>query len=97
MSTNKERIEILEAGLGGLQDGIQRMELGMADKFNQLEATLTRMSEAFFSNKGSTNHDTREQEAYSRPHIDDNDGHRLVMSFKTAKLEFPRFSGGDPT
>ena len=51
MSTNKERIEILEAGLGGLQDGVQRMVLGMEDKFNQLEPTLTRMSEAFFSKK----------------------------------------------
>ena len=51
MSTNKERIEILEAGLGGLQDGVQRMVLGMADKFNQLEPTLTHMSEAFVSNK----------------------------------------------
>ena len=47
--------------------------------------------------KGSTNHDTREQEAYSRPDRDDNDGHRLVVSSKTAKLEFPRFSGGDLT
>jgi hypothetical protein len=51
MSTNKECIESLEAGLGGLQDGMHRMELGMADKFNQLEATLNRMPEMFFSIK----------------------------------------------
>jgi hypothetical protein len=48
MSTNKECIESLEAGFGGLQDGMHRMELGMVDKFSQLEATLNRISEMFF-------------------------------------------------
>ena len=97
MSTNKERIESLEAGLDGLQDGAHRMELGMADKFNQLEATLNRISEVLFSNKESTIHNTHEQDAYSRSHRDNNEGPRLNVSSKTAKLEFPRFSGGDPT
>jgi hypothetical protein len=97
MSTNKECIESLEAGLGGLQDGMHRMELGMADKFNQLEATLNRMPEMFFSNKESTNHDTHEQDAHSRSHKDNNERPCLVVSSKIAKLEFPKFPKGNPT
>ena len=97
MSTKNECIESLEAGLGGLQDGVHRMELGMANKFSQLEATLNCMSEMLFSNKESTNHDTHKQDTYSRSHRDNNEGPRLVVSSKIAKLEFPRFSGGDPT
>ena len=54
MSTNKERIESLEAGLDGLQDGVHQMELGMVDKFSQLEATLNRISKVLFSSKEST-------------------------------------------
>jgi len=97
MFTNKEYIESLEARLGGLQDGMHRMELGMADKFSQLEATLNHISEMFFSNKESTNHGTHEQDTYSRSHKDNNEGPRLVVSSKTAKLEFSKFSWGDPT
>ena len=32
MTTNKERIELLEEGLGGVQEGMQRMEVGITDK-----------------------------------------------------------------
>ncbi|RVW72141.1 hypothetical protein CK203_057976 [Vitis vinifera] len=51
MATNKERIEQLEAGLGGLQDGMSRMELGLTDKLHQMEETIHRLSEALLSNK----------------------------------------------
>ena len=40
MATNKERIEALETGLGGVQDGLQRVEVGVADKLNRLEETI---------------------------------------------------------
>ena len=46
MATNKERIEALEAGLGGVQDGMQ-----------QLEDTVNRLSEIFLSiRENSNNH-----------------------------------------
>jgi hypothetical protein len=32
MATNKECIENLEVGLGGLQDGMKKMELGVTNK-----------------------------------------------------------------
>jgi len=67
----------------------------MADKFCQLDAILNRMFETLFSNKESTNQGTYEQDAYSRSHRDNNEGPHLVVSSKTAKLEFPRFSKGN--
>ena len=56
MATNKERIENLEARLGGLQDGMQQMEIGINEKLHQLEETINRMYEAFFSNKEGSSH-----------------------------------------
>ena len=42
MTTNKERIENLEAALGGLQANFSRIELGVTDKLQQLEIAITR-------------------------------------------------------
>ncbi|XP_057459233.1 RING-H2 finger protein ATL14-like [Actinidia eriantha] len=39
MGSNKERIENLEAGLSGLRDGVNRLELGVTDKLQQLEVS----------------------------------------------------------
>ncbi|XP_041025505.1 uncharacterized protein LOC121265907 [Juglans microcarpa x Juglans regia] len=86
MGTNKERIEQMEARLGGVQDGLHRMDLGMADRLCQVEETLNRLSDVLFANQEIPNH-----------HREGNDGGRMVVSSKTAKLEFPRFSGDDPT
>ncbi|GFS39092.1 hypothetical protein Acr_00g0061130 [Actinidia rufa] len=89
MGTNKERLEQLEAGLGGVQDGLHRMELGMADRLRHLEETLNRLSDVFFPNQEAPNHGNQYREGHN--------GGRLVVSSKMAKLEFPRFSGDDPT
>ena len=63
MVTNKERIEMLEVGLGGLQDGIQRMELSMSSKLHQLEETINKLSEALLSSKGESSHDNTDRES----------------------------------
>lgn len=34
MATNKEQIEKLEEGLGNVQDNLERMEMGIADKIS---------------------------------------------------------------
>ena len=62
MTTDKECIENLKVGLGGLQDGVHRMEMGMADKLSQLEATINRMSEVLLSTKTGANYDVHEQD-----------------------------------
>jgi len=49
MGTNKERIEQLEAGLGEVQNGLHRMELGMIDKLHHLEGTLNRLSDVLLA------------------------------------------------
>ncbi|XP_041011265.1 uncharacterized protein LOC121255036 [Juglans microcarpa x Juglans regia] len=85
MRTNKERIEQLEAELGGVQDGLHRMELDMADRLRQVEETLNRLSDVLLANQEIPNH-----------HREGNDRGQMVVSSKTAKLEFPRFSGDDP-
>jgi hypothetical protein len=51
MTTNKERIENLEVGLGGLQDGMSRMEITLVDRMHQMEANINKLTEALLSNK----------------------------------------------
>ncbi|KAF2325565.1 hypothetical protein GH714_030423 [Hevea brasiliensis] len=63
MTNHKERIESLEAGLGGLQDSVSRMELGITDKFHQIENTLTKPTEAMLSNKEGYNSNTKDHTA----------------------------------
>jgi hypothetical protein len=82
VGTNKERIEQLE-------DGLHRMELGMADRLWHLEETLNRLSDVLLANQEPLNHGNQHREGH--------DGGRLVVSSKTAKLEFPRFSRDDST
>ncbi|KAA8537020.1 hypothetical protein F0562_029498 [Nyssa sinensis] len=61
MTTNKERIENLEVGLGGLQDSMGRLELGFADKFHQMEDTLNKLTEVLLSNKEGSNNNTNDR------------------------------------
>ena len=85
MTTNKERIEALEAGLDGVQTGMQR-----------LEETISRLSKVMLLNTESSNHNTSGR-GPSRTHREEFDGNRQNFSSKMAKLEFPKYSGDDPT
>jgi hypothetical protein len=89
MGTNKERIEQLEIALGEVQDGLHRMEIHMADRHRQLEETLNHLSDVLLANQEPT--------TYGNQYREGHDGGRQIVSSKTAKLEFPRFSGDDPT
>jgi hypothetical protein len=80
---------MLEAGLGGVQDGIQRMELSMSNKMRQLEETINKLSEALLSSKGESSHGNTNREGNSRTIHEENEGNRQVFSSKMAKLEFP--------
>ena len=83
MGTNKERIEQLE-------EGLHRMELSMDDRLLQVEEYLNCLSDVLLANPGNPI-------LGSITNREGNGGERLVVSSKTAKLEFPRFSGDDPT
>jgi hypothetical protein len=89
MGTNKERIEHLEIAPGEIQDGLHRMEIDMADRHRHLEETLNHLSDALLANQEPTNHGNQYREGHN--------GGQQIVSSKTAKLEFPRFSGDDPT
>ncbi|RVW93094.1 Retrovirus-related Pol polyprotein from transposon 17.6 [Vitis vinifera] len=101
MATNKERIEQLEAGLGGLQDGMSRMELGLTDKLHQMEETIHRLSEALLSNKERSSSNTNDRNGRVRNNRDNSkgqmEGGQQMFLSKLAKLEFPKYSGNDPT
>jgi len=51
MASNKERIRALEVGLGGVQDGMQQLELGVTNKLHHLEETINELLETFLSTK----------------------------------------------
>ncbi|KAL8109803.1 hypothetical protein AgCh_025772 [Apium graveolens] len=78
MPTNKERIENIEATLGGLQDQFSRLKLGMADKFNHLENAISQMTESLLSKQDSTiNHNSKDQGNSSRGYfLNSRDGAR---------------------
>jgi hypothetical protein len=50
----------LEAGLGGVQYGMQQLELGVADKLHHLEETINRLSEAFLSTREVSSNNQQE-------------------------------------
>ena len=74
MATNKERIELLEAGLGSLQDGLQRMEIGMSSKLQHLEETLNKLTETIMASKGAAIQIAHDQSGSSRPNCKENEG-----------------------
>ena len=96
MASNKERIEQLEAGIGSIHDNVSRIEMGMADKFQQLETTLHRLMEAVSISReevvGSTGGRRRDSHHSGRA-----ESSTPMFQSKFAKLEFPRFAAGDPT
>ena len=61
----------------------------MTDKLHHLEETINRLSDVLLADYVST--------TQGNNHRDSHTGGQLVVSSKTAKLEFPRFSGDDPT
>jgi hypothetical protein len=65
------------------------MELGMADRLQHLEETLNRLSDMLLANQEPPNQDNQQREGH--------EGGRLIVSSKTAQLEFSRFLGDDPT
>lgn len=106
MATNKEQIQLLEAGLGGVQDSMQRIEDSMTDRLHSLEETINKLLNAILASKVSLSHHNNDWDGFSHTHRDetdsgryktDNKGGRHVFSSKMAKLEFSRYYGDDPT
>ena len=66
MTTNKEGIENLEVGLGGLQDGMSRLELNIVDKIHQMENNINKLIEVLLSNKEGSSSNTNDRSERTR-------------------------------
>ena len=97
MSTNKERIENLEASFGDLQTKFDRMEVGVGDKLRQIEAAISRMSDILITRHETSLGNPNGQAAQSSNGQDRLEGRRPMFTSKLAKLEFSRYSRDDPT
>jgi len=101
MTTNKERIENLEVGLGGLQDGMSQMKITLVDRMHQMEANINKLTEALLSNKERSSSQSIERNGQPRHQREEfterTDRNIQMFSSKMAKLEFPIYSGNDPT
>lgn len=86
IGTNKERIELLEKGIGMIQDRLQHLEVGMANKLKHLETTINHLFDVLLAYQ-ETPHINHHRDGY-------NGGRQIVLS-KTMKLEFPHFAGDD--
>lgn len=103
MASNKERIENLEAAvetlndtMGKLQTTVSNLDKGLSSKLQQIEAAITRFSDIAVSNKEGVSSvgdhsQTRSNKEESR------EGGKPIFASKLAKIEFPKFSGDDPT
>lgn len=100
MTTNKERIEILEQGVGGLQDEVQRLGLGMNDRMQRLEESLKALSDVVLSSKAAqpshSSHSVKQGHTPQYQH-EETESSRLNIPPLRTKIEFLRFAGDDPT
>ncbi|KAH9768733.1 Integrase catalytic domain-containing protein [Citrus sinensis] len=95
MTTNNERIERVEAELGSMQDSMQRMEMGFNDKLHHLEEVISKLADSISASKEVLSH--HEHATSSRPRREESGRERQQFPSRLAKLEFPRYSGDDPT
>lgn len=113
MPNNKERIDDLEAGLGLVQDELQKLSTGINDKFRGLELTLNRTVEESLSrmmemvttgreggssiSRGNRQTEEHQPSGHRESHTNPLAPAPVMNNFRHVKLEFPKFNGGDPT
>ncbi|KAK8483156.1 hypothetical protein V6N12_019587 [Hibiscus sabdariffa] len=96
LTSNKERIENLEASFSTIQTNLNKLELGFNDKLQRLEDALTKLTGALLSDSSVSGNDHNGHSSVGRFPDNSSPGHQLVSS-RLAKLEFPKFAGDDPT
>ncbi|KAG8635078.1 hypothetical protein MANES_17G118357v8 [Manihot esculenta] len=97
MATNKERIENLEAGLGQLHETVSKMEQGFRNELQQITAAITKISELSLPSKEASSSAGDQTSQVRDKQVGPRDGGKPFYSAKLAKLEFPKYSGDDPT
>lgn len=101
MAANKDRLDLLERNLGHLQDEMQKLQVGVTEKLSHIEATLNRLMESMTNSQEGTVSAAKKgkrPDGDNRSNTADRTDQRSGMFHsKFFKLEFSRFSGGDPT
>ena len=88
---------MLEQGVGGLQNEVQQLGLGMTDHMQRLEECLKALSDVVLSSKASQSSPLVKQRHTSHFQPDVNESSCLNLPTLRTKIEFPRFAGDDPT
>ncbi|KAL9462751.1 hypothetical protein AB3S75_000705 [Citrus x aurantiifolia] len=83
MATNKERIERIEADIGNLQNKMEQIEIGINDKLQRLEDTLSKLAESFSATRGIASRGTNEHIGSSRPFREESEGRRPPLPTNT--------------
>lgn len=103
MATARDRLEELETSHGMMQDELAKLRFAMEEKYRFMEESFGKLMEAVTSlreggvhESSSGNHRRNEEPSNTLNRIVNN--HNLAhQPNRFVKLEFPRFSGGDPT
>ena len=107
MTTTRVRIESLEAGFGGLQDNFLRLKVEVIEKLQHFEDVINKILDVVLSrhdspttytsgHHGNESSNAQYRESRNKARKTNKGGRRQFIS-RLAKLEFPRYSGDDPT
>lgn len=99
MASKKEKIEALEVRLGGVQDQMSIMEIGL-EKLRHIEETINKLPEVLLTTKARSSRKNDRSDQFSSNEEDHRkcmEGGPHVFISKTTNFEFPRYSGDDPT
>lgn len=95
MATNKERIERVEVEIGGLQDKMNQMELGLMDKLHHLKEAFSKLADSISTSRGTASQQENVGSSL-RPRREESERNRQQLPPRVAKIEFPRYVGDDP-
>ncbi|KAF2285202.1 hypothetical protein GH714_039010 [Hevea brasiliensis] len=73
------------------------MERGLSDELQQIKAAITKFSELSLTSKDASSSISNRISQNLTNQEESRDGGRPLVSAKLAKLEFPKYSGDDPT
>ncbi|KAF2310237.1 hypothetical protein GH714_007360 [Hevea brasiliensis] len=80
-----------------LLEDLSKMERGLSDELQQIKAAITKFSELSLTSKDASSSISNRISQNLTNQEESRDGGRPLVSAKLAKLEFPKYSGDDPT
>ncbi|ESQ56283.1 hypothetical protein EUTSA_v10026804mg [Eutrema salsugineum] len=99
MSSTKDRVKMLERSMGMMQDEMQKMRVSLEESMGQIMEAIAVNRESDPSGRRGSRRST-ESPPHTSIHRGDNENPfaaATVHQNRYVKIDFPRFSGGDPT